>query len=103
MNRLLDILLPRLRMYAALRDLLETLSRIENRTEAIMATMEELQAAIARNHDAENSVIELLNGISAQLKAIQEGGGNQTEQLAAIISEIDASTERLAQAVVQNT
>lgn len=101
MNRLLELLLPRMRVHAALRDLTEKMSRIENRMVIVMAKLDDLKAAIARNHDAENSVIELLKGISQQLKDAQAGG--DPAALDAVIAEIEASTERLAAAVVENT
>lgn len=99
--RFIDQIFADRRANAALRDLLIYVSRIEKRIGVIMATMDELRAAIARNHDAENSVIELLKGISQQLKDAQSN--NDPAAIAAVIAEIDQSTDKLAAAVVENT
>lgn len=66
-----------------------------------MATMEDLKAAVARNTSAENSVIELLKGISQQLKDAQ--AANDPAAVQAVIDQIDANTSAAAAAVVANT
>lgn len=67
----------------------------------IMATIQELQSAVARNTDTEDSVIVLLNGLSQQLKdAI---AANDPAAIADVVSKIDANTAKLAAAVVANT
>lgn len=66
-----------------------------------MATMEDLKAAVARNTSAENSVIELLKGISQQLKDAQ--AANDPAAVQAVIDQIDANTAAAAAAVVANT
>lgn len=66
-----------------------------------MATIVELQAAVQRNTDAEDSVVQLLKGISQQLKDAK-ASGNPAE-LDKVISQLDANTAKLASAVVENT
>lgn len=66
---------------------------------SIMATVVELNAAVARNTDAEQSVITLLNGISQQLKDAQ----GDPAAIDAVIAQIDANTAAAAAAVVANT
>lgn len=69
--------------------------------ETIMATMEELNAAVARNTDAEASVVALLKGISQQLKDAR--AANDPAAIDAVIAKIDANTAAAAAAVVENT
>lgn len=64
-----------------------------------MATMEDLNAAVARNTDAEASVVTLLKGISQQLKDAK----GDPAALDAVIAKIDANTAAAAAAVVENT
>lgn len=66
-----------------------------------MATITELQAAVARDTDAENSVITLLQGISQQLKDAKAAG--DPAALDKVIADLDANTARLATAVTDNT
>lgn len=73
---------------------------LENQ-EILMATIVELQAAVQRNTDAEDSVVQLLKGISQQLKDAK-ASGNPAE-LDKVISQLDANTAKLASAVVENT
>lgn len=91
-----------------IRRLDNKLRRIENNVdllvtqqEYIMATMQELQTAVARNHQTEDSVLQLLEGISQQLKDAQ--ASNDPQAIQRLIADIDASTDKLAQAVVRNT
>ncbi len=66
-----------------------------------MATMVDLNAAVARNTSAENSVIELLKGISQQLKDAQ--AQNDPAAIQAVIDQLNANTAAAAAAVVANT
>lgn len=67
--------------------------------EKIMATIAEVEAAVARNTDAENSVVTL--GISQQLKDAKAAG--DPAALDKVIAELDANTAKLAAAVTDNT
>lgn len=66
-----------------------------------MATIQELEASVKRNTDAEDSVVALLQGISQQLKDAQ--ASNDPQAIAKVIEQIDANTEKLGKAVVDNT
>lgn len=66
-----------------------------------MATIAELQAAVARNTDAEASVVTLLKGISQQLKDAK--ASSDPAAIDAVIAQIDANTAKLGAAVVENT
>lgn len=80
--------------------MLRQLHRLMDRNqEALMSTIAELQAAVARNTDAEDSVLVLLKGISQQLKDAQ----GDPAAIADVIAKMDASTAKLAAAVVENT
>jgi hypothetical protein len=69
--------------------------------EKIMASMEDLNKAVARNTDAEASVVTLLKGISQQLKDAKATG--DPAAIDAVIAKIDANTAAAAAAVVENT
>lgn len=66
-----------------------------------MATIQELQGAVARVTDAEDAVIVLLKGISQQLKDAQASG--DPAAVAAVIEQLDRNTAKLGAAVVENT
>jgi hypothetical protein len=72
---------------------------ILERQETIMATIEELEAAVTRNTDVDESVLTLLAGISQQLKDAQ---GNPAK-IAEVIAKLDANTQKMADAVTANT
>jgi len=74
---------------------------IISKLEAIMATIADLQASVAKETDAENAVITLLQGISQQLKDAKASG--DPKALDAVIASIDANTAKLGAAVVENT
>jgi len=74
---------------------------ILDRLEIIMATMADLTAAVARNTDAENSVITLLEGISKHLKDAKASG--DPAAIDAAIKALDDNTAKLGAAVVANT
>mgnify|MGYP001609986821 CR=1 FL=1 len=74
---------------------------ILDRLETIMATMADLTAAVARETDAEDSVLKLLEGISQQLKDAKASG--DPAALDAAIAAIDTNTAKLGAAVVANT
>jgi len=66
-----------------------------------MAKIDDLEAAVKRETDAEESVITLLQGISQQLKDAQASG--DPARVDAVIASIDANTNRLSAAVTANT
>lgn len=76
------------------------LLKILNNQEVIMSKLDDLNAAVTRNTDAENSVIVLLEGISQQLK---DANTANDPKIQAVIDQIDANTAKAAAAVVANT
>jgi len=85
----------------SLGDVITLLDFVLQDLETIMATITELQAAVARTTDAEDAVIVLLKGISQQLKDAQASG--DPAAVAAVIATLDANTAKLGAAVVENT
>lgn len=77
----------------------EKIDLILDRQEIIMATMAELEAAVTRNTDVDESVLTLIAGISQQLKDAQ----GDPAQIADIIAKLDANTQKMADAVTANT
>jgi hypothetical protein len=73
---------------------------LENQ-ELIMTAMDDLKAAVARNTSADQSIIQLLTGISQQLKDAL--AANDPAAVQAIITQLDANTKTLADAVTANT
>lgn len=84
-----------------LQDINNKVDLIITKQENIMATIQELQAAVSRVTDAEDSVVVLLKGISQQLKDAQASGNPQA--IADVIAKLDANTAKLSAAVVENT
>ena len=66
-----------------------------------MSAITDLQAAVTRVTDAEDSVITLLNGISQQLKDAIAAGDPAAIQ--AVVTQLDSNAAKLAAAVVANT
>lgn len=72
---------------------------ILDRQEIIMATMADLEAAVTRNTDVDESVLTLLAGISQQLKDAQ----GDPAKIAEVIAKLDANTQKMSDAVTANT
>lgn len=66
-----------------------------------MATISDVQSAIAAQSTVEDSVITLLNGIVQQLKDAQ--ASNDPAALDAVVASIQANTDKLSSAVTANT
>lgn len=81
--------------------LLDQSGLILDRQEVIMATMEELKAAVSRNTDVDDSVLTMLQGISQQLKEAQ--AQNDPQAIADVIAQLDANTQKMTDAVTANT
>ena len=77
------------------------LSKLTQKVDKIMATMQELRDAVQRNTDVDDSVITLLQGISQQLKDAQ--AQNDPAAIQAVIDQLDANTQHMADAVTANT
>jgi hypothetical protein len=80
---------------------LDKLDLVVSNQETIMTVMDDLNAAVQRNTDAEASVITLLTGISQQLKDAL--AANDPAAIQAVITQLDANTAAAAAAVVANT
>lgn len=81
--------------------IMSMLHRVMEQQEIIMATYRDLGDSIARNSDATNSVLQMLDGISQQLKEAQ--ASNDPNAMAAAIANLDANTTRLAAAATKST
>ena len=74
---------------------------IKESTETIMATIQELKDAVARNTSVDDSVLTLLQGISQQLKDAQ--AANDPQAISDVIAQLDANTQKMTDAVTANT
>ncbi len=79
-------------------DLLKEILHKENK---IMATIQDVQAAVAAESTVDDSIIALLNGIVQQLKDAQASG--DPAALDAVVQGIQANTAKLQAAVTANT
>jgi hypothetical protein len=77
----------------------QLLIRILELLEKIMATLNDVQMAVAAEDSVVDSAITLLKGLAAQVAALQP---NQAA-IDALAADITAKTQSLADAVVQNT
>lgn len=67
----------------------------------LMATLQDVQNAVANQSSVEDSVITLLNGINQQLKDAM--AKNDPAALDAVVASITANTTKLSEAVSANT
>lgn len=82
-------------------DLEDKLDLVLQRQDEIMATMDDLKAAVARSATVEASVTALLQGLSQQLKDAQAASDPAAVQ--SVIDQIDANSKTLGDAVTANT
>lgn len=82
-----------------LRQVARRQSLILSRLEFTMGRMEDLEAAVQRNTDAEQSVVVLLDGIAQQLRDAQ----GDPAKIDAVINQLSQNNTALAEAVVRNT
>lgn len=66
-----------------------------------MATIQDVQAAVAAESSVDDSVVTLLQSIVQQLKDAQ--ASNDPAALDAVVASIQANTKKLSDAVVANT
>ncbi len=76
-------------------------SQLLKKVDKIMATMQDLRDSVRRNTDIDGSVVTLLEGISTQLKDAQ--ALNDPQAVQDVITQLDANTKRMADAVTANT
>jgi hypothetical protein len=74
---------------------------IIQKEKSLMATMQDVQAAVAAQNTVEDSVVTLLNGINQQLQDAK--ASNDPAALDAVIASINANTQKLSDAVTANT
>lgn len=67
----------------------------------LMATIQDVQAAVAAESSVDDSVVTLLQSIVQQLKDAQ--ASNDPAALDAVVASIQANTKKLSDAVVANT
>lgn len=77
------------------------INRLTKKVEKIMATMQELRDSVRRNTEVDESVVTLIQGISQQLKDAQ--ASNDPAAIDEVITQLDANTKRMADAVAANT
>jgi flagellin-specific chaperone FliS len=79
----------------------ELLVLINRKLNFIMATMQDLRDAVARNTSVDDSVLAMLEGISQQLKDAQ--AQNDPQAIQDVINQLDANTQKMTDAVKKNT
>jgi len=84
-----------------LEHLHELIHEINYKVNYIMATLQDVQNAVSQQSTVEDSVITLLNNIVQQLKDAQ--ASNDPAALDKVVADIQANTQRLTDAVTQNT
>lgn len=75
--------------------------KLVKKVNKLMATMNELRAAVERNTSVDDSVLAMLEGISQQLKDAQ--AQNDPAAFDEIIRQLDANTAKMTEAVSKNT
>jgi len=77
------------------------LKQIVTKENQIMASIQDVTAAIANESTVDDSIIALLNGIVQQLKDAQ--ASNDPAALDAVVAGIQANTQKIQDAVTANT
>ena len=72
---------------------------LQSQGAAIMAKLDELQAAVAAENAVIQSAILLINGLAQAVK----DAGTDPDKLAAVVADIEANKQALADAVAANT
>jgi uncharacterized coiled-coil protein SlyX len=81
--------------------IIDLLHQILHKENIIMATIQDLTAAVAAESTVDDSIIALLNGIVQQLKDAQASG--DPAALDAVVASIQANTAKIQDAVTANT
>ena len=81
--------------------LLNLLIQVIRKENYIMATIQDINAAIAAESSVDDSIIALLNGIVQQLKDAQ--ASNDPAAIDVVIAGITANTKKIQDAVTANT
>lgn len=88
-------------LWGILNQLLANQKTIFSKLEAIMATLADIQAAVAAEKTVEDSAVALLEQLVTELKAAM--AGNDPVAMQALVDQISANTQTLAAAVTANT
>jgi len=67
-----------------------------------MATLQELKDAVAANVEVGQSVVVLIDGLALRIQELINNSATP-EEYQALVNEISADTESLAQKVIENT
>lgn len=82
-------------------DTYRLLLEINAKVNYLMATIQDVQNAVASESTVDDSIITLLNSIVQQLKDAQ--ASNDPAALDAVVASIQANTQKLSDAVTANT
>lgn len=96
-----QIINTQLTMVNTLGQMVTILNSIVEKENAMAATLDDVQTAVAAETTVEGSVITLLNGIAAQLAAAL--AANDPAKVQAIVDQITANTTAMSAAVAANT
>jgi flagellin-specific chaperone FliS len=78
-----------------------SISKLNKKVNILMATIQDLTAAVKRNTDIDDSVLAMVTGIVQQLKDAQ--ASNDPAAMQSLIDQLDANTKKMADAVTANT
>jgi hypothetical protein len=84
-----------------LDQVLALVRQIAQQETAEMATLTDVETAVAAERTVEDSVVTLLNGLAAQLKAAL--AANDPAAVQAVVDQITANTQAMSAAVTANT
>jgi ABC-type transporter Mla MlaB component len=87
------------RLKSTLADIQTKVNQLLNQENKIMASLDALQAEVARNTTVESSALALIQGLAAQITA----AGTDPVKLKAITDQLTNNDDALASAVAQNT
>lgn len=75
--------------------------KLNKKVNKLMATMNDVLAAVERNTSVDDSVLAMLEGLSQQLKDAQ--ASNDPAAMDEVIRKLDANTQKMTEAVSKNT
>lgn len=75
--------------------------KLVKKVNKLMATMNDVLAAVERNTSVDDSVLAMLEGLSQQLKDAQ--ASNDPAAMDEVIRKLDANTQKMTEAVSKNT
>ncbi len=86
---------------AAIAALVSQVSAISAKVDKLMATLDDVRAAVAAERTVEDSVVTLLEGIAQQLAVAM--ASNDPVAMQTVVDDINANASRMAAAVAANT